>query len=159
MPIPAAPRLVLVVANCCNPFTLLHAYWFMLKFTILVYLETDDFDDDDLCKTLRFEKREIIIMCHKTAYYCMYAHSSICRWSLSSIISTGCVCMSDIRSLDFVIFRFLMILFQSTDKDIINDCAVFIFKVPSERIYIIAKTDLTRHSVTFEVIVKCWCSK
>ena len=30
-----------------------------------------------------------------------------------------------------------------------------IFKVPSERIYIIAKPDLTRHSVTFEVIVKC----
>ena len=43
---------------------------------------------------------------------------------------------SDIRSLDFVIFRFLMKLFKTNNKDIIIDCCSFFnFKLPSERIH------------------------
>jgi len=43
--------------------------------------------------------------------------------------------LSDIRSLDFAIFRFLMKLFKTNNKDIINDCcSYFNFKLPSERI-------------------------
>jgi len=43
--------------------------------------------------------------------------------------------LSDIQSLDFVIFRFLMKLFETNNKDIINDrCSFFTFKLPSEGI-------------------------
>ena len=64
-------------------------------------------------------------------------------WSVPSIIGNAEwnateVCpltLSDIRSLDFAIFRFLMKLFKTNNKDIINDCcSFFCFKLPSERI-------------------------
>ena len=43
--------------------------------------------------------------------------------------------LSDIRSLDLATFRFLMKLFKTNNKDIINDCCSFLsFKLPSERI-------------------------
>ena len=42
---------------------------------------------------------------------------------------------SDIRSLDFVIIRFLMKLFKTNNKDIIDDCCSFFnYKLQSERI-------------------------
>jgi len=61
---------------------------------------------------------------------------------------------SDIRSLDFVIFRLYEIVpnkYQTYYKRLL---LLFNFKLPSEHIHN-RKTDLTRHSVTFQVIVKC----
>jgi len=57
----------------------------------------------------------------------------------------------------WVILRFRMKLFQTNNKDIINDCCFFNFKLlSSERVhYIIAKPDLIRHSVTSEVMMEC----
>ena len=57
----------------------------------------------------------------------------------------------------WVILRFRMKLFQTNNKDIINDCCFFNFKLlSSERVhYIIAKPDLIRNSVTSEVMMEC----
>jgi len=41
--------------------------------------------------------------------------------------------MSDLRSLDFTVNRFVMKLFRTSSKDVINDyCSYFNFKLPSE---------------------------
>ena len=43
---------------------------------------------------------------------------------------------SDVGSVDFAIFHFLMKLFQTNNNDIINDCCSFLnFKLPTERIH------------------------
>jgi len=82
----------------------------------------------------------------------MYAHSSRCCWSLSSIAIRHTV-------IDFAIFRFFVKLLQTNNKDIINDCCSFLILNCQVNVYIIAKPDLARHSVTFEIIVKCLWSK
>ena len=59
-------------------------------------------------------------------------------------------------AVDFAIFRFLMKLLQTNNKEIINDCCSFFnFKLPSERIHNRKKSDLIRHTIRLEVIEKC----
>jgi len=50
---------------------------------------------------------------------------SKCMPILLYAVEVSPVSQSDIRSLDFAIFRFLMKLLQTNNKDIINDCCCF----------------------------------
>ena len=61
---------------------------------------------------------------------------STCMHILLYAVEVCPLSQSDIGSLDFAIFRFLMKSFQTNKKDIIDDCCSFLnFKLPSERIH------------------------
>jgi len=63
--------------------------------------------------------------------------------------------LSDIRSLDIAIFRFLMKLLKTNNKDIINDCCSFFALNCQVNEYKVAKLALIRNIVIFEAITKC----
>ena len=79
---------------------------------------------------------------------------STCMHILLYAVEVCPLSQSDIGSLDFAIFRFLMKSFQTNKKDIIDDCCSFLISNCQVNAYITAKSDLIRYTISLEVTMK-----
>jgi len=64
---------------------------------------------------------------------------------------------SDIGSLDLAIFRFFMKLFQTNNREIINDCCYFLISNRQVNACITAKADLIGYTISLEVLTLTRC--
>jgi len=64
---------------------------------------------------------------------------------------------SDIGSLDVAIFRFFIKLFQTNNREIINDCCYFLISNRQVNAYITAKADLIGYTISLEVLTLTRC--
>jgi len=75
----------------------------------------------------------------------MYAYSSI-----AYVVEVRPLSQSDIESLDFAIFRFFVKLFQTNNKEIINDCCSLLISNCQVNAYITANSDLIRYILSLK---------
>ena len=67
------------------------------------------------------------------------------------------ILLSVIRSLDLAIFRFFMKLFQTNNREIINDCCYFLISNRQVNACITAKADLIGYTISLEVLTLTRC--